>query len=427
MNESLRNFLKASGPGLMLAAASIGASHVVQSTRAGASYGLALIGVIILAGILKYPAFRSGPHYAVATGESLLTSYRRQGSVVLWIFILILISGVIAVQAAVTITTAALLENLLHLPHNPVLTSTLLMAFCILLIGIGRFRWLDFVNKGLLLLMVISTIFVSILIWKEIPWESFRLFPEFSTLTVSDYFFMVALVGWMPTAVDLAVLNSMWTLAREHDTGYHPTLKQVILDFDIGYIGTIILAFFFVFLGAGIMYQGGIEFSNNSSEFVAQFIGLYTSRLGEWTKPIIDFCAFSVMFSSLLMITDGFPRMLRGILLVPFVSLKNEKLLKLAETVPMSRGQYFVIASSIAILALVFLAWLSQSLIFMIDLATALAFCTAPCLAWFNFKALQSPRIPAGMRPSPGFMAYSGGCVVVLTVLVIGYLWIRFV
>jgi Mn2+/Fe2+ NRAMP family transporter len=48
MKQALVNFLKASGPGLMLAAASIGASHVVQSTRAGADYGLALMQVLIM-------------------------------------------------------------------------------------------------------------------------------------------------------------------------------------------------------------------------------------------------------------------------------------------------------------------------------------------------------------------------------------------
>ena len=49
--------LKALGPGLLFAAVSVGVSHVVQSTRAGAGYGFSLMGIIVLALILKYPLF----------------------------------------------------------------------------------------------------------------------------------------------------------------------------------------------------------------------------------------------------------------------------------------------------------------------------------------------------------------------------------
>ena len=58
---------------------SVGLSHLVQSTRAGAMYGLSLALVIILANVFKYPAFRFGSDYPAATGMSLLEGYRRQG------------------------------------------------------------------------------------------------------------------------------------------------------------------------------------------------------------------------------------------------------------------------------------------------------------------------------------------------------------
>ncbi|HLF67045.1 MAG TPA: hypothetical protein VI522_05440, partial [Gammaproteobacteria bacterium] len=408
MKNTLANFLKASGPGLMFAAASIGASHVVQSTRAGAAYGLTMLGLIVLIGILKYPAFRAGPHYALATKESLLTAYRRQGRLVLSLFIFIVVTGVVAIQAAIMVTTATLLEYLLQLPSRPLLTSALLSLATICIIAVGRFRWLDILIKILLLCLVLATLFVSILAWSDIPWYSFRLLPDFSQLHYSDYLFMAALIGWMPTAIDLAVLNSMWTLARAQDTQYQPTLKQVFLDFNIGYIGTIALAFFFVFLGAGLMYNAGISFSTDSSLFVEQFINLYTQHLGSWTRPYVAFCAFAVMFSTLLVIIDGFPRLIRGLLIIPFVPLQNEKLLKLSESMPMGRVQFIVIAGVIALLSLAFLAWLSQSLIFMVDFATTLSFVTAPFLAWFNFRALNSARIEPGLRPGRAFMAYSG-------------------
>ncbi len=56
------------GPGMMVAAIGVGVSHLVQSTRAGADFGLSLIWLVILIVILKYPAFRFAVDYASATG-----------------------------------------------------------------------------------------------------------------------------------------------------------------------------------------------------------------------------------------------------------------------------------------------------------------------------------------------------------------------
>ena len=72
MNARLRGLLQSLGPGLLFAGAAIGVSHLVQSTRAGATYGFALVWVVLLANLLKYPFFEFGPRYAAATGDSVL-------------------------------------------------------------------------------------------------------------------------------------------------------------------------------------------------------------------------------------------------------------------------------------------------------------------------------------------------------------------
>ena len=49
------DILKKLGPGLLFAGAAIGVSHLVQSTKAGADFGLGLIWALIIANIFKYP------------------------------------------------------------------------------------------------------------------------------------------------------------------------------------------------------------------------------------------------------------------------------------------------------------------------------------------------------------------------------------
>ncbi len=77
IGATLATFWARLGPGLLLAATAIGASHLVMAPQAGALFGVSLLWLVPLAHIIKYPAFEFGPRYAAARGESLLAAYRR--------------------------------------------------------------------------------------------------------------------------------------------------------------------------------------------------------------------------------------------------------------------------------------------------------------------------------------------------------------
>ena len=92
-----REKLRSVGPGILFAGAAIGVSHLVQSTRAGAGYGLALLWLVVLANVFKYPGFEAGPRYAAATGTSLLEGYRRLGTWALVLFLALTVSTMFTV------------------------------------------------------------------------------------------------------------------------------------------------------------------------------------------------------------------------------------------------------------------------------------------------------------------------------------------
>ena len=54
------------GPGILFASMSIGTSHLVLSTKAGAQYGWVMALPIILANFFKYPFFEFGVRYTLA-------------------------------------------------------------------------------------------------------------------------------------------------------------------------------------------------------------------------------------------------------------------------------------------------------------------------------------------------------------------------
>ena len=123
-------FFKTLGPGILFATTAIGVSHLVQSTRAGAEYGFALIGFVLMANILKYPFFEYGSRYSNVTGKSLIYGYNKMGKKMLLLYLLITLISMFTVAAAVTYVSVGLMINLFQLSLNPSEASILLMADC---------------------------------------------------------------------------------------------------------------------------------------------------------------------------------------------------------------------------------------------------------------------------------------------------------
>lgn len=418
-SQQSSGFLKALGPGLMWAAAAIGVSHLVQSTRAGANYGFALVGIVLIANILKYPFFEFGPRYAAAKGESLLQGYRRLGKGWVVLFFILSLLTVFTIQAAVTVVTAALASPLTGIHLSPVTWSAILLGVCALLLVIGRFSLLDKLIKLIIILLTFSTVIAAIM--AVLHGSNLKQGFEAPQLwDLAGFSFVVALVGWMPSAIDISVWHSIWSLERKKQTGHHPTLKQSLLDFNIGYFGTAILALLFLSLGAMVMYGSGASFSKSGSGFALQLIELYTSTLGEWSRPVILLAAFTTMFSTTLTCLDAIPRVLK----------QTTQLLFFPGNQDHDKSQmwlYWAFMLVVSIVALSLLTILKSGFTFMVDLATTLSFITAPVLSLMNYKVVTSPFMPVEAMPGRWLRIYSWTGILFASLFAIVFLFWKFI
>lgn len=407
-----KTFGKALGPGLLFAGTAVGVSHLVQSTRAGAVYGLGMLLIILAANLIKYPAFSFGPRYAAATGMSLLEGYRRQGRWALIVYGLLTVGVMFTVLAAVSLVTAALANVTFALSLDLVGTAALLIAICAGILAAGGFRWLDRVIKVTVAILTLSTFVATALALPRIPWTQVDLIPH-----AWDPMFVAALVGWMPSAIDVAVWHSLWTIARRRDSGHAPTLGESLLDFRIGYLGTAALALCFMLLGAAVM--SGRELAHGAVGFATQVIDLYAQTLGEWSRALISVCAFTVMFSTTLAVVDGFPRVLTN-LMDRFRGAEDPT----TGTPPARRPAYWIWLAGIAVGALIIIQGFLGHLKALVDLATTLSFLTAPVLAILNHRAVYGQEVPVDSRPSENMRLFSQVCILVMAVLAVGYLLI---
>jgi len=401
-----KNFLKSIGPGLLFAGAAIGVSHLVQSTRAGADFGFGLLWALLIAALFKYPFFQFGPRYAAATGETLLDGYKKLGKGVLLISYCISFITMFIIQAAVTIVTAGLAEHLFGF-FDMVTWSLIITILSISILLIGKYKLLDNLMKYVILILTISTLVaVGVAIVKNNEVHTFtQVFP----LQTIEIYFLIAFLGWMPAPLDISIWQSIWSLEKEKTTSKKATTKQAIFDFNIGYVGTIIMALCFVVLGALVMHKTGQSFSNKGSVFAGQLIELYTKNLGDFAYVFIAIAAFTTMFSTTITTLDASPRTMAKANDLLF--LKKIKLDYYFWIILLGIGTYII------------LRYFRDDMGLMVKIATILSFLTAPFYAILNFILITGKHTPKDQHPSTYLKILSVGGIIFLIVFSIWFLF----
>ncbi|MGY6555532.1 MAG: Nramp family divalent metal transporter [Wenzhouxiangella sp.] len=404
------------GPGLLMAGAAIGVSHLVQSTRAGADYGLSLLGLVLLACLLKFPFIEFGPRYAAATGESLIRGYKRLGDSALGIFALITMATMFIIQASVTLVTAGLAGMVFGLDATLTQLSFGVLIACIAVLAIGRFAALDLVMKLIMGALAISTTAAVALAFGATPdWStSDSGFTASALWTAAGFAFVLALLGWMPIPLDVAAWHSLWTLERAKQTGHKPSVAHALFDCRLGYLAATIMAVLFLLLGALVMYGSGETLPNQAVAFSARLVEMYVSSLGEWSRPLIAIAALTAMFSTTLAVTDAYPRVIRALIEVSGAATEGPPNLDL------HRGRYITGLLLVTIGALIIILYFGERFTALIDFATTISFLAAPVLAWLNLRVVTSDFMPAEHRPGPWMLrlAWAGFAFLVLFCLI---------
>lgn len=414
--RNIANLLKTIGPGILFAGAAIGGSHLIQSTRAGANFGLELIPIVILINIFKYPFFEYGHRYTAVTGESILEGYLKLGKGVVILFFILNIFTAIINGAAITLVTAGLTANLFGLNYSIQSISVLVLAISLLLLFIGRYKALDKVMKVMVSLLAVTTVitvFVALGLGGNPAQESVT---EPQLWNAAGIAFLLALMGWMPAPIEVSVWPSLWALERTKETNYKPTLKESLIDFHIGYIGTTIMALFFVGLGAFVMFGTGEQFSNSGIVFSSQLVALYTKTIGGWSEIIISTIVFITMASTALTVFDAYPRTLAGC-----AELINKKL-------KFDTGKLYWISGIImAIFSVAIIFFFTSGLKTLLDFATIVSFLAAPVFAIINYKVVTADFMPDENKPKPWLRYLSWSGIIFLVAFSIVYIISRFV
>lgn len=437
---------KASGPGVLFASTAIGVSHLVQSTRAGADFGLLILGFVVLAIVLKYPFFEYGTRYAGSTQTSIIDGYGHIGRPALWTYFLLTVASMFFVTGAVGFVTAGFLKNLFGASFLGDWTLVILLGVSITILALGKYGLLDGMIKVIVAILGISTIVAFVLVLNHGPIEPVPEFEPRELWNASGIFFLLALMGWMPSSIDLSSWNSLWTLERIKQMRHKPRLQDMLLEFRLMYLLTGILAVMFVTLGAFIIYGSGEEMPNNNNLFAHEVVMLYTETIGEWSHLIIAASAFTAMFGTIIAVLDGYSRSLQKSIELIFARGKSDTLVRnggsndnktpvprrIPEIVPAkhirsgSRAVYCALLLAISTGAVVIVFAFEDNLKDLVDFATVLSFMIAPVIAIFNLRLVTGRYMAREDQPSISLRILSFAGIVFLIVFAIFFLFTRF-
>ncbi|MGF1721474.1 divalent metal cation transporter [Vibrio kyushuensis] len=378
---SLSQLLGSLGPGIMMAAAAVGGSHLVASTKAGAIYGWQLAGLILLVNLLKYPFFRSGVQYTMGTGKSLVEGYSQLGRPYLWAFVTLSSISAVVNTAALLLFSASLLGYFIPVDLSMPVLSGIVLVTCLTILLAGHYKALDTLSKLIMATLTISTLIaVSIAFTSSDPTATTIAADSPSPWTLAAIGFIVVTMGWMPAPIEISSLTSMWLKSQRKHTNV--TAQSALFDFNVGYIGTAILAMVFLALGALVLNGTGVELAQSGIGFSHQLVGMYASTIGEWSRYLIAVIAFFCIFGSTITVIDGYSRVIS----------ESQRLLKnQPETNPKVTQAWMVFISMSALAIIVF--WAS-ALMPMLNFAMIMAFITTPFFALLNYILVTKTPLP---------------------------------
>jgi Mn2+/Fe2+ NRAMP family transporter len=380
------NLRKAIGPGILVACAAIGGSHLHWAAKAGAMHGWSLLGLVLLANLFKYPFFLYGQRYTAATGESLLHGYRRQGAAFVWVFLLINIATAVVNVAGVAFLSAALVGHFGAGGMSLPVLASIIVGGCAVWVWAGRYAALDLASKVIIaLLMVTTVVAVGLAASRGMVGD-----PEYAKPALFDaagVAFLIALMGWMPAPLDLSAWSSLWMFSRRDQTGHTATVRESRVDFELGYWMSTTSAVLFLALGALVMFGTGEAIPASGAGFAQKLQAMYAAALGEGAAWLVALAAVATMVSTTLTCVDGYPRALAASceLVVP--------------TTRSFRSRHLIWVAVVSVASCVVMLAFTKSLLGLLSFAAAVSFVTSPILAWINLRVMSGDNVPVEYRP----------------------------
>lgn len=362
------------GPGVLMATAAVGGSHLVASTQAGAKFGWQLALLILVVNILKYPFFRAGVSYTISTKQTLQQGYLEMGRGYLTLALVLNMLASVVNAAALLLFAASLLAYFIPFDIAIAVSAAAILGAILFILLAGHFEALDNVAKAIMAILVVATVAAFSMALSNGAVKSDD-YVSPSPWTMATLGFLVITMGWMPAPIEISSITSLWL--KRQCKGQDVSPKSALFDFNLGYAVTTLLALLFLGLGALVLHGGSETLATNGIGFAQQLVGLYANTIGSWSQWLIALVAFLCIFGSALTVYDGYARVV-----AEAVSL-------LVNKTPHQHAFVTPVLLIMSIVSFAIVLFFKSALLAMLGFAMTLAFLTTPVFAWLNHRLVK--------------------------------------
>lgn len=291
------------GPGIVLAAAGVGAGDIIANGTAGASHGMILMWAIILGAFLKYMLNEGMARYQLATNKTFIKGINDKSKWLNFYFLVYLVIWSFVVGGALLSSAGVVTQAIFS--GIPVWALGILNAILVLgIIFFGNYKIFEKIMKFFALIMFVSFFITAIILFPD--FISFLkgfvpVMPPAETFwkTVFD---TLAIIGGVGGTVTI-MAYSYWI--REKGWTKKADKKIIKTDLAVGYIITAIFGISVMIVAASVLHPQGIELSGK--EGIIMLAETLTTVLGPWGFWVFILGFYSAVVSSLFSFYQAIP------------------------------------------------------------------------------------------------------------------------
>ncbi|GHH11801.1 Nramp family divalent metal transporter [Streptomyces lanatus] len=254
-----RGRLTVLGPGLVLAATSVGAGDMVTSLAGAAGYGMALLWAIAVGVVLKYALTEAVGRLYLASGLTVIASLRAAARWLPYAFLVfVLVIGLLYGAALSSVASLALTTLFPALPLRPLAVVIALASAG--LVYVGRYALFERVMSGFMLAKFIGMVVLAVVTVVRIDDPATLVSSLRPRLPEGDLITVLALIGGVGGTAGVASY-SYWV--RERRWRHQSWLPVMRADSAVSYAVTFLFVVCTSIVGTGLLFGTGRTITGN--------------------------------------------------------------------------------------------------------------------------------------------------------------------
>lgn len=290
-------FLKALGPGIVLAATGVGAGDMIAASVAGAKYGAVILWAAVVGAVIKYFLNEGIARWQLATGTTILEGWQQKFPTVVSLYFIFYLFIWGFIVAGALISACGLAAHAIF-PFFSVETWGIIHSLAaVVLVFFGRYKLVEHLMKFFIGIMFIVVCISAVLTHPD--WAAIFKSLIIPRLPAGSAKFIIGVIGGVGGSVTLLSYGYWIREKKWIGKEFSGTVKT---DLIAAYVLTGLFGMAIMIIAAGV--KPGVITGSKMVIALANQLGSATGPIGKWIF-LVGF--WGAVFSSMLGVWQGVP------------------------------------------------------------------------------------------------------------------------